>query len=889
MTFRTRLLTGFLLLVSSTLSAGNWQVIQHPHFNLIFDQSIEAEARRTASRLAVYLDLHLTELPIERGLPPTDIVLMTDAHIANGFVGIFPYRSIWYNRPAPFAQLEWLDVLAVHEGRHIVQFNQSRDSAWVRMVSFLFGEAGQGAFLLLLPDWYLEGDATVSETTLTEGGRGRVASFDLWYRTDLLTQEPYDYERAMLGTGFDRIPYIGPYVLGYYFTGYLRRTYGDDLFDEALDDIGQWTGWTFNAAIRERTGKNLDALYDDMLNELTTQWRHQLTTELTTDAPMSEWNSRYPVWAEGDQSAMLTLGLTERPRLVFETAGQITRSIEVPTQVARHYRSGSKTRAISVLNERACWVLERAHLNHPFISYGDIECVEPDDRRHRLTNNDKLTSLIQTPDGFKAHRFDAQRRSSLVHFSADGTELTQWALPTHTLAYDLFAQGDKLYFVLSGSDRDGIYRLDTRSNQPPAPVVLAQQESLRAPTVTDHWLVFTSDRSGRDQLMAQHRNTQTQYQLTESPFGAYYPVWNASEQQLNFADYQSDGMQQRSQTFTGDELPASHWVSVSPMPTRKVWVDALIPATPALAEPSQSDWEVSQYSIAKNLWNPYSWAILGDTSSISGTLHSLDTLSKLALSASAGYHFEANDWFGSLAAQYRLDSGPRINAGWAKTIDETTLNTGMSLPMAVQNRLGQSQFLLQAGVEQRFQPDNDDTFLSTTLSAAYQHQRAMQAIETPLGIAETINTRFNLNDNELSALSDTRLALAGWHSRHALNARLGSQWLNDETPLLLDSPLFTTPDAQGLTLQGDVDYRINLGPVGAGLGSLLYWRNTEISLNGRAQLTDSTTETAVGLSFSPNLTFFRNPVLTTSPQLSVYYLPGEEAFQVTASVRIANF
>ena len=90
-------------------------------------------------------------------------------------------------------------------------------------------------------------------------------------------------------------------------------------------------------------------------------------------------------------------------------------------------------------------------------------------------------------------------------------------------------------------------------------------------------------------------------------------------------------------------------------------------------------------------------------------------------------------------------------------------------------------------------------------------------------------------------------------------------------------------------MQSDIDYRINLGPVGAGLGSLVYWRNTELSLNGRAQITEDTTHTAVGLSLSPNLALFRNANLTVTPELSVYYLPEEEEVQGTISVRLANF
>ena len=105
-------------------SGERWQQIQQPQFNLIFQAKIVAEAERVADALNQYLANHLSEMPLDRPIRPFSLVLHANAHSSNGYVGLRPYRSNWYNKPAAFSGLEWYDTLAVHEGRHLIQFNQ---------------------------------------------------------------------------------------------------------------------------------------------------------------------------------------------------------------------------------------------------------------------------------------------------------------------------------------------------------------------------------------------------------------------------------------------------------------------------------------------------------------------------------------------------------------------------------------------------------------------------------------------------------------------------------------------------------------------------------------------------------------------------------------------
>lgn len=93
-----------LLLLSHTAWGQEWRVIDQESFRLIYPADVEEEAQRIAARLNTYVDAHLETMPVERGLRKIDVVLRTNEHTSNGFVGVFPYRTVWYNRPAP---LRW--------------------------------------------------------------------------------------------------------------------------------------------------------------------------------------------------------------------------------------------------------------------------------------------------------------------------------------------------------------------------------------------------------------------------------------------------------------------------------------------------------------------------------------------------------------------------------------------------------------------------------------------------------------------------------------------------------------------------------------------------------------------------------------------------------------
>ena len=115
-----------------------------------------------------------------------NIVFQNQTTIANGYVQLAPFRSEFQLTPEQnsfdLGSLPWQKLLAVHEYRHVQQFNNFRVGVSAGLY-YLFGEGGQAlANSLAVPNWFWEGDAVYQETLVTDQGRGRLPYFFNSYR-----------------------------------------------------------------------------------------------------------------------------------------------------------------------------------------------------------------------------------------------------------------------------------------------------------------------------------------------------------------------------------------------------------------------------------------------------------------------------------------------------------------------------------------------------------------------------------------------------------------------------------------------------------------------------------------------------------------------------------
>ena len=251
-----------------------WQQIKTPHVRLIFSSDMSIQAQRLA---AIFDTLNVAG-GYSMGHQPhkINVVLHSRTAYSNGFVTWAPKRSELYTTASQsVGSQDWLEHLAIHEYRHVVQMDKL-NSGFTRFAGYLLGQQAVGAVAgLYLPFWFLEGDAVLTETLLSEAGRGRMPEFEQDLRALLVDGEPYSMSKAYLGSYRHYTPNY--YQMGYALVAGARSIYGETLWERAVAQTGRqsWSLTPFNRAIRQTTGMGKRALYASVMAQWQQQWREQ--------------------------------------------------------------------------------------------------------------------------------------------------------------------------------------------------------------------------------------------------------------------------------------------------------------------------------------------------------------------------------------------------------------------------------------------------------------------------------------------------------------------------------------------------------------------------------------------------------------------------------------
>ncbi len=249
-----------------------WRQISTVNFQLIYPESFETQAQK----LANYFELVYRYGGESLNYKPRKISVIFHTHTvkSNGLVGWAPRRMEIFTPPhqATYGQ-DWLEQLAIHEFRHVVQVDKVH-SQIPGIVKFILGE--QSSALITgsyLPFWFLEGDAVVTETALGHFGRGRLPSFLMEHKAQVVEKGIFSYDKAFNRSYRDFVP--DHYKLGYHLVGESRYHFGSELWSNAIDRAAQkpWSLTPFNRSLKQHTGLNQVQLYQTIFDSLRVVWK----------------------------------------------------------------------------------------------------------------------------------------------------------------------------------------------------------------------------------------------------------------------------------------------------------------------------------------------------------------------------------------------------------------------------------------------------------------------------------------------------------------------------------------------------------------------------------------------------------------------------------------
>ena len=408
-----QLLLKILLLVSTCLNAQqyfgghplgqDWQIISSPAVRVIHPNGMNPQAERIA-RIINYMDQN-NRRSVGNKKRQIDIVLQTQTTIPNGYVGLAPFRSEFYGTPPQsnlsLGSLNWLDILAIHEYRHVLQ-NVNAKNGIVNFFYYLGGESYWAVVNnLVLPNWYYEGDAVITETALSNAGRGRSPYFTLQQRALIAENINYSYLKNRNGSYKDMLP--NHYPLGYMMLTYLRNHYGNDVIADILKESTAFDGliYPFSKALKRHTGvKNSTKLYKKAWIEFKDKTQTQLenteliaTTPLLKKSPKKITTYSYPILLNDNTIIARKKSYNTTDELVKISNGEETKitSIGINNDDFLSYNHNLVAWTESTRNPR------RGAQNYSDIILYDLKA----NQKKRLTKHTRFFSPSISPNGSK--------------------------------------------------------------------------------------------------------------------------------------------------------------------------------------------------------------------------------------------------------------------------------------------------------------------------------------------------------------------------------------------------------------------------------------------------------------------------------------------------------
>ena len=634
----------------------NLKVIETQYYEVIFPKKIEKDAQRVANIMERLVPYHDKTLKINRK-QKVPILLINQNTESNGFVMSVPLLSHWYSTPSSFMGLEWYKGLAVHEGRHMVQYMKMKQGSR-KFWYYLAGDGGLSAFsALYVPIWFAEGDAVLTETLLSNGGRGRIASFDLWLRTMELSGIRYNYFRAYLGGEKDNYPYANYYLLGYLLNTHLRKKYGKEIWNNSFNNLGKYILLpNFNYSIKSITKKNLQSIYNDTMKDIGKLWKEQqakltLTKVNKINIRKNENWSGYISPFQISKNSFLTIkgGVGKESKLIsLSTDGKEKVITQIPSSV--FYKSSiTFEKGISFGKNLALWTEKNKDMRWGYKNFQNLFLYNiVTKKKSQLSFKKKyINSTISKDDKLiAATHFNEKRKSSIDIINIENKKIIlKQNLKRFSYSKDLSFSNDnsKIVMVIENNNGSSIQLLDFKSKLLIKVIEFSKDEQFHSPIFYKNYIIYSSGYSGIDNIYAIDLLSKKRFQITSRPYGAYFPhVFNNNS--LIFNDYSINGF-----SCVSMKLNNNKWKKIEDVDIFKInYFESLLAQEQNKSIIDEKDipkkkYKVEDYSSIKNAVNIHTWIPgidLAGANLFMG-LHSSNVLQTLFLSG--GYIYNYNE------------------------------------------------------------------------------------------------------------------------------------------------------------------------------------------------------------------------------------------------------
>ena len=591
-------------------SSIGWMQINTVNFRIIYPEEFEKQAQRLSFVLEKVYGYGWKTLDSKPH--KISVVLHTRTVNSNGLVAWAPKRIELFTTPhQQIYSQDWLEQLALHEFRHLVQLDKIQ-TAMPGLIKVILGEQATAiAIGAYLPFWFLEGDAVVMETALSNSGRGRLASFSMPYRAQLIEREAFSFDKAYLGSYKDYVP--NHYELGYLMVGKSREKFGSKIWSDALDKTGNkpLSLTPLNSSLKKNTGQSTKKLYSGIFDDLSKSWKQSYLSRsidsISIVSPSRKVFSEYlfPEFYKDSFLVAYRTSLNDIGRFVLISPDKTEKVIFTPGTIIDE--------SVSMQKDLIIWAENRADLRWTHANRSVIQVLNIRNKdNYEIRNQNKLFSPAISPDlkSFAAVEVNPENNISLSVFDLK-TGIVKDRFNTADNQYFFTPcwdeKGETLYFVsLSGKGKYlGSVNLKTKQLQQLTKYTYA---NLKNPVYSGNHIFFSSDFSGVDNIYSLDLKSKKIVEIASVPFGADYPAISEKGNKLVFSNYSSSGYQLGVIQLTDNK-------NKKEISTIQLKTDSLAQTLakqemgiPDFSNPDSVSYDTKKYSKLGHLFNFHSWA-----------------------------------------------------------------------------------------------------------------------------------------------------------------------------------------------------------------------------------------------------------------------------------------
>jgi hypothetical protein len=756
-----------------------WKQINTDTARIIYTPRARSEAQRIAAILHRMAD---TANQLGDKLKKINVVLHSNTTLANGYVALAPFRSEYYlvpgSNPFEFGNLSWADQLAVHEYRHVQQYNNF-NRGLSKAFGVVLGQEGRAlANALTVPDWFFEGDAVYAETVLTPQGRGRMPYFLNGYNSLWKEGRSYSWMKLRNGSLKDYVP--NHYPLGYLMANYGYLKYGTEFWEKVTRDASAFNGliYPFQRAVKKYSGVE----YKTFRKEALAFYSHQITKKRTDQRERGTvTNYLFPQVIGQDSLLYLKSSYKQLPGFYLRTTKGEKRI---------KLRRISSEDWLSYRNGLVAYTSYSTHPRWSLIDYSDIILLDiATGREEKLTSKQKYFTPDLSPDASHliATYFSDSLKSELHLLSRQGAVIKRITAPEQALfIHPRFINNHTAVVVIRWPNATMSLEQVNLANGNRTSLVSPTKATLGFPFVSGEVIYLVSSLSGNDDLYALQLSDKKLTRLTSGQTGYYFP--SVSDSTVTWSAFTSNGyhiLQKALADLEQNEVNPMHvGEEVVPYAVADIHSAANVLASPARPFAEKS------YSKTTGLFNFHSWRPSYEDPEFTFSLYSDNVMNTFSnelfyrynqneLSHAVGFNTAYGGLFPVLTGGFEYTYGRHVKRpGNTLTLDQSEARVGFQLPLTFTSgktlkflNLGSSivfNTLLPTGSFKDSANNESTTYLSHFLSWTHQLPRARQQIYPKLGYSTVFQYRHRTDEWGFQGIGSGSVFLPTPFANHSL-------------------------------------------------------------------------------------------------------------------------